>query len=155
MQSIQIIMIIFSIFMAHSLHEFGHVFFARLMNAQVNEISIGAGPIIYKRSTLTIRLGFFLGGYCNWGEKEFLNGFQISLIHLGGIIFNLVSASIFLLLMSSFSSKVIYPFLPFGLYSFALVVINGIPYKFALLKSDGWQVLEVIYFSIKSRLKKG
>ncbi|NDI35537.1 site-2 protease family protein [Chengkuizengella sediminis] len=149
-----IVVILFSVFLVHLLHELGHAFFAKLLNAQVNEISIGAGPIIYRKSTLTIRLGFFLGGYCNWEEKEHLKGFQISLIHLGGIIFNLVSASIVLLLMSSFSIGYGF-FLIFVLYSYALVIINAFPFKFVLIKSDGWQVLEVIYFSIKSRFNKG
>ncbi|MDP5274150.1 site-2 protease family protein [Chengkuizengella axinellae] len=143
-----------SVFLVHLVHELGHAYFAKLFGAKVNEISIGTGPAMIHIKKLTFRLGLLLGGYCYWEEKHNLSVVRISIIHLGGIIFNLISASFILMLMSTFQFPGYKDFLMFVLYSYALVILNGIPYRFGLIKSDGWQVIEIFVYWVKTCLKK-
>ncbi|MDX8361969.1 site-2 protease family protein [Cytobacillus sp. IB215316] len=150
----ELLYFLFIVTLVHLIHELGHAYFGANFKAKINEISLGMGPIIVATKTVSIRLLFFLGGYCFWEERHVLSNLKLSVIHLGGVIFNFITATIILLFIRLVPDHLYDMIILFILYSYFLVIINVIPYRFIKKKSDGWLVLEALYFAIRNRKKQ-
>ncbi|WP_214481385.1 site-2 protease family protein [Bacillus sp. SM2101] len=150
----ELLYFLFIVTLVHLIHELGHAYFAANFKAKIKEISLGMGPIIVATKTVSIRLLFFLGGYCFWEERHILSNLKLSVIHLGGVIFNFITATTILLFIRLVPDHLYDMIMLFILYSYFLVIINVIPYRFIKKKSDGWLVLEALYFAIRNRKKQ-
>ena len=78
-------------------HELGHFFIAKLFSVEVNEFSIGFGPLIFrwgKNKTKYSLRAFFLGGFVSFNEdRKFLDlsVFKRMFIVLAGPFFNFLA----------------------------------------------------------------
>lgn len=87
-----------------TIHELGHFFFAKLFKVQVNEMGLGAGPVLKKwergETKYSIRLIPILA-FVSLEEEENLKipKWQNLLIVLGGPIFNIITAIVLFIII--------------------------------------------------------
>ena len=81
-------------------HEYGHAFFVKIFGGHISKIEIGTGSPIVNIGHLRINKVFFLSGFCGYvDDANFCdNRFKLSLIAMGGVIFNTLTI-IFLILI--------------------------------------------------------
>ncbi|VDG97741.1 Uncharacterised protein [Lysinibacillus sphaericus] len=124
------------------IHENGHAFFVKIFGGQVFKIEIGIGDPLFNIGSLQVNKQFFMFGICrceyNSPDPTLLNEkIKLSLIALGGIIFNLLTIFI-LIVVKIYTSH--HHFLDGYFFSFTGILILSalIPVTyFTGYKSDG------------------
>lgn len=131
------------------IHEFGHAAFVILFGQEVKEISLGAGEVIFRIKKFVIKKNSWWTGFCAWGNIDSLAMYKKLLIYLGGIIFNLSTATIIWIF-----GDVQYAdwYRAFIFSSYFVALINILPFKFpgSGLESDGLACIQLL-----SSVKKG
>ncbi|WP_025783397.1 site-2 protease family protein [Sporosarcina sp. D27] len=124
------------------IHEHGHAFFVKIFGGKVYKIEIGIGDPLFKIGSLQVNKQFFMFGICR-GEYNspdstlLIEKIKLSLIALGGIIFNLATI-LLLIVVKMYTSH--HHFLDGYFFSFTGVLILSaiIPVTyFTGYKSDG------------------
>lgn len=129
------------------IHEVGHLLFGQLTGYSFVSFRIGQLTLIksdgqFKFARIDIP---GTGGQCLMDPPPYNDGdFPFMLYNLGGVIINLVSVPIFLLLPSE-----IFPFLVnafivnLGLTGILAAVINALPIKIGGMPTDGYNILSI------------
>lgn len=127
------------------LHEAGHVFAARTVNADYNLLSIGIGKKIYGKSFHTFQLSihrlFFLGGFSASYRKRTFNSREKIWISLMGPFTSALLAFVF------YFFHLIYPnnyFLLFSLFNCWLAIVNLLPLNIGGKQSDGYKIVQIL-----------
>ncbi|MGM8216069.1 site-2 protease family protein [Bacillaceae bacterium W0354] len=109
------------------IHEYGHVIFLKLFGAEIREIRFGTSDQkIFSLRKHTLYKGNFLYGRVDFVLNN-VSTYKDFLISAGGIIFNIVSASIvWYLMIIDYLPKII-PFRGFVLYSYLMAIYVMIP----------------------------
>lgn len=125
------------------IHEFGHAAFVLLFGKEVEEISLGDGEEIFRLKKFVIKKNSWWMGYCAWGNINALATYKKILIYLGGIIFNLSTATVIWIF-----GYVEYAdwYRAFIVISFFSSLINLIPFKFGSsnFETDGLQCIQLL-----------
>ena len=129
-----------------AVHELGHCIVAKLCGVQVNEYSIGMGPLLWQRQigeTLYSLRAFPIGGYCAMEGEEEDTGNERSfvrqkawkrfLILVAGAFMNFLTGVVILLVLYG------------GAHYFFTDQINGFAEGFPLEGEDGLMVGDVLY----------
>jgi hypothetical protein len=126
------------------IHEFGHVFFAKIFGAEIKKIVIGSGKTFLTLGKFEVKTMYFWFGYF---QADKLGNSKLAKIVtlLGGTIFNLASCLIIIILLYINiinNNNLIRLFIGFSLYT---IIAALIPIKyFNDTNSDGLQVCQVI-----------
>ncbi|WP_107840093.1 site-2 protease family protein [Metasolibacillus meyeri] len=125
------------------IHELGHAAFIILFGREVTEISLGVGEVIFRIKKFVIKKNSWWLGYCAWENIDSLATYKKLLIYLGGIIFNLSTATIIWIF-----GDVQYAdwYRAFIFSSYVMALINIIPFKFPSsgLESDGLACIQLL-----------
>lgn len=134
------------------IHESGHAFFIKLFGGKVHKLEIGIGDPLFSIGLVQVNKQFFIMGLCRGDSNVNQNEkIKLSLIALGGVIFNLIS--IFLLILIKVNTKH-HHFLDGYFFGFTSILILSalVPVTyFTGYKSDG-RVLIDIWKKRKSEL---
>ena len=126
------------------IHELGHVFFAKIFGAEIKKIVIGSGKTFLTLGKFEVKTMYFNYGYFQ-ADKLGNSKFKKVITLLGGIIFNLASCLIIIILLYiDILSKndLINIFIGFSLYT---IIAALIPIKYFNDKnSDGLQICRII-----------
>lgn len=126
------------------IHEFGHVFFAKIFGAEIKKIVIGSGKTFLTLGKFEVKTMYF---WCGYFEADKLGNSKLTKIVtlLGGTIFNFASCLIIIILIYIdiiSNNNLIRLFIFFSLYT---IILSLIPIKyFNDTNSDGLQVCQVI-----------
>lgn len=126
------------------IHELGHVFFAKLFGAKIKSIVIGSGRTSLAFGKLEIKAIYF---WCGYFTADKIGNSKLTKIItlLGGILFNIASCSIIILLfnLNVIGYNDLYNvFIYFSLFS---IVANILPINFFNnMNTDGLQICQII-----------
>ena len=125
------------------IHEFGHAAFVMLFGKEVNEIRLGNGEELFRIKKFVIKKNSWWSGYCAWGNIDTLATYKKLLIYLGGIIFNLCTATCIWIFGDVHYADWYRAFIA---ASYIAALINIIPFKFpsSKLESDGLQCVQLL-----------
>ncbi|KGR83198.1 site-2 protease family protein [Lysinibacillus odysseyi] len=125
------------------IHELGHAAFVILFGREVKEIRLGVGEDFFRFNKFVIKKSSWWTGYCSLGNIDSLATFKKLLINLGGIIFNLSTAT-FIWIVGDAQYADWYR--AFIVASYITALINIIPFKFpsSKLESDGLQCVQLL-----------
>lgn len=127
------------------LHEIGHAFAAKIVNADSIMISIGKGKrlkvIFLGRMQLVIYTAFFLGGLAESKRKTPYSPREIVWIAMLGPITNGMIAFLFYVLNEIYPNNYLQLFYWFNVW---LAVVNIIPFKLKDKYTDGYMIMQVI-----------
>jgi len=134
------------------IHELGHAAFVLFFGRDVKEISVGMGDELFRIKKFVVKKYNWWTGYCAWGNIDSLAAFKKLLIYLGGIIFNLITAT---LVWAYGDVQYADWYRAFIIASFFSALINIIPFKFPSLKfeTDGLQCIRLLSSLQKNVLK--
>ena len=121
----------------------GNAFFVKLFNGRIIKLSFGHGGPFITIGNLNINLLYFNSYSYNYSVNE-KKVYKPILIHLGGIIFNLIFGFMIWLSMSMKvveSNKVFYELFYVSIFSIA---INILPHKIGNINSEGKQICELL-----------
>lgn len=125
------------------IHEFGHAAFVILFGKEIEEISLGTGKEIFRIKKFVIKQSNWWTGYCAWENINTLPTYKKLTIYLGGIIFNLFTATVIWIF-----GTVEYAdwYRAFIVTSYLVAFINILPFKFSgsNLESDGLQCIQLL-----------
>lgn len=126
------------------LHEFGHAFAARTLQADHIIVSIGKGNILktigFKKIKIIIHAFFFLGGLAESNRKIPYKSPEIIFISIFGPIFNGIIVLLFYILSEMYPNNYFQLFFWFNIW---LAVINLIPFKIGERQTDGYAIVKV------------
>lgn len=125
------------------IHELGHAVFVVLVGGKVKEVSIGRGEEAFRFGKFVLYKSDWWTGFCAWEDIDSLAEYKQLLIYMGGIIFNLATATtVWILGDAQYADW----YRSFIVASYFMAVLNVLPiyYKNLNLKSDGLQCLELI-----------
>lgn len=127
------------------LHEFGHAFAARIVQADDITISIGKGKqlkiIGFKRTRLIIHTIYFLGGFAESTRNQPYKPREIVWITIFGPITNGIIAFLFYMLNELYPNNYLQLFFWFNVW---LAVVNMIPLKLKEKQTDGYLIMKLI-----------
>lgn len=126
------------------IHSLGHLFFAKIFGGQI-KLSLGKGKTLFSFGILEIRLLYFFDSECHYQQLKIDNKISHSLVHAGGIIFNIIAIVLVntAIYAGLFSKHIFfYQFVYFSVYYifFALLPIKYGKYHY----SDGKAILTII-----------
>lgn len=125
------------------IHELGHAAFIVLFGGKVTEMSLGRGEEAARFGKFVINKNSWWTGFCAWEDIDSFAKYKKFLIYMGGIIFNLATATaVWILGDAQYADW----YRSFIVASYFMAVLNVLPidYKNLNLKSDGLQCLELI-----------
>lgn len=136
------------------IHELGHAFFAKVFGAEITKICIGTGRKLLGFKKFEIRIGFCFGGECIFTYIKKNNIFSRILVHLGGVLFNAISAALlyFILILHLLPSTFITNI--FILTQVYMLILNLLPFTIKGLDTDGKLVLQLFKKEKFSKLLK-
>ena len=145
-QLINFVMYIIYIPIVIIIHELGHALFVVLFGKEVREIQLGFGKDLFRIKKFVVKRSIgWNGGYCSWENIDSLAWYKKILIFLGGIILNLVTATLVWIF-----GDVQYAdwYRSFIILSYFIAVINLFPFKFksniTKIESDGLQCIKLL-----------
>ena len=143
-QLINFVMYIIYIPIVIIIHELGHALFVVLFGKEVREIQLGFGEDLFRIKKFVVKrsMGWSVG-YCSWENIDSLAWYKKLLIFLGGIILNLLTATLVWIF-----GDVQYAdwYRAFIVVSYFIAVINLFPFKSNITKidSDGLQCIKLL-----------
>ena len=142
-QLINILMYIIYMPIVVIIHELGHAFFVVLFGKEVREIHLGFGEDLFRIKRFVVKKSVWSIGYCSWENLDSLTWYKKILIFLGGIIFNLVTATLVWIYGDANYADWYRAFIVF---SYFLAVVNLLPFKsnFTKIESDGLQCIKLL-----------
>ena len=125
------------------IHEFGHAAFVMLFGKEVKEIRLGDGEEIFRIKKFVIKKDSWWTGYCAWENIDTLATYKKLLIYLGGIIFNVSTATCMWIFGDTQYADWYRSFI---VASYVTAVITIIPHKYSgsKLASDGLQCVQLL-----------
>lgn len=133
-------------------HEIGHLLGARIVKADVFELSIGRGKSLVSFSSkslkINVRAFYFIGGEAKSKRKQPYKPLDIFLITIGGPLLNLLCAYLFYMLHTAYPSEFLGLIILFNLW---LGLVNLIPLKMSGKSSDGYVIFQAILKCVKIR----
>lgn len=123
-------------------HELGHAFFVKIFGGEIFSIGFGSGKKIFKVKKFYVGSKVVLSGRVYWENEKKFHLHQSILILLGGILFNVVSASLIW-----FYGNIQYADLYRGyiIYSYFMAFVSLLPFTFSDgVRSDGLQIIELL-----------
>lgn len=126
------------------IHSLGHLFFARLFGGKIKLI-LGRGRTLFSFKLFELRLIYFFDSACHYQQLKINNKFTHSLVHAGGIIFNVIS----IILVNSFIHLGIFPkhlfFYQFVYFSVYYIFYALLPVQYGDNHySDGKSIMTII-----------
>lgn len=84
------------------IHECGHAFFVKVFGGDIKNIHIGIGEPLFKRGNIIINKYFFMFGLAEFESTSLKinNKFTQFLIGIGGVLFNVISLVIVILIFN-------------------------------------------------------
>lgn len=123
-------------------HELGHLYAAKMVKANVIELSIGVGKTFIKIKRkgihITVRHFFFLNSYTSSYRQVPYLSYEKILISMMGPLFSLFLAMIWFIIYSFFGMILI--FYVFHLFNLWIGIINLLPFKIGQKESDGYTI---------------
>ena len=101
------------------IHEFGHVFIAKLLGAKNVKIIIGSGKVLLNTKFIEIRKYYFYYGFCYFENISDDSRWRNLLVYSGGFLANILSSCLLIYFVSNKHVKATvftYQFLYFSLY---------------------------------------
>lgn len=127
------------------LHEMGHAFAARIVNADLITVTIGKGKrfkrIGLKRTQIIVYSNFLLGGVAESIRNKPYNSFEVIWITIFGPILSGIIAFLFYILNEMYPNNYLQLFFWFNIW---LAVVNIIPFKIKGKQTDGYMIIKVI-----------
>ena len=124
------------------IHEFGHATFVMLFGKEVEEVSLGNGKEIFKIKKFVIKNNSWWIGYCAWENIDTMATYKKIIIYLGGIMFNLSTATLIWIFGNEEYADWYRAFI---VTSYLVAVINILPFKFSSnIESDGLQCIQLL-----------
>ena len=137
------------------LHEFGHAFAARVVNADDIIISIGKGKqckvIGFNRIQLIFHTVFFLGGLAESRRTEPYKKGELVWIAISGPITNALIAFLIYMLNEMYPNNYLQLFFSFNIW---LAVVNIIPLKVKEKNTDGYMIMKLIFWRSSKEKRK-
>ena len=143
-----------SIFLQVIIHELGHLFFGLMTGYKFLSYRIGSLMIIKKDNKFKLKKMSLMGtsGQCLMAPPNYNNGIPFLLYNLGGVIFNVISFVIFIVLYLNTSIFLIKTFsLVMAMVGLFYAIVNGVPLGLEV-NNDGYNVFlllknkEAIYY---------
>lgn len=126
------------------IHELGHAFFAKIFGGTIKKIIIGTGKTLFSIKNLEIRSVYF-GTSSFEAENMEKTKFSRIITLMGGIVFNVISC-IITLILCQFNVLVLNEFtLIFILFTINITAFNVFPIQYGDHLSDGMQIYKILY----------
>lgn len=141
-----------SYYLTMIIHEFGHYFFSKLFNYEVTihlgDSNNGKRNKLLSIGPVTIYKSFLIIGYCRYEEQpRNMTKLKNLLICAGGILFNLIAMSIFIILYFNCINKTVKDISGVLIFTnFVFIVISFIPkyYPIIGMDSDGLKIYKIL-----------
>lgn len=82
------------------IHEMGHAFFVWVFGGRFR-LMLGRGKQLFQKGPFSLHIMYFLDSFCDYAKLKRSNRLTHSLVHAGGILFNLASVLVLNLLISN------------------------------------------------------
>ncbi len=141
-----------SYYLTMIIHESGHYFFSRLFNFEVTihlgDSKNGKRNKLLSIGPVTIYRSFLIIGYCRYEEKpKNMTKLKNILICAGGILFNLITISVFIIVYLNCINKTVKNISGILIFTnFVFVVSNSIPIYSPIIKldTDGLKIYKIL-----------
>lgn len=146
MTTIQITFAIFFILPIVTLiHELGHVCIAKLLGCRIKRIVIGKGKSLLKLGCIEIRRFYFdFGWYETYDLADKKSGRVM--VHIGGVLFNLISLLVAVLLVYNNMIESHWTLRIFILTSTYVIIASLLPITYGGMNSDGKQIYQTVKY---------
>lgn len=139
--------IVISLFFIINIHEFGHYVFGKMAGYKL--ISFRIGPLCFTMENEKFKFMILkpkdYGGFCAMiPPKEEIEQYRHTIYYMGGILFNLISALIGILISFYTDGYIQLFFIVFSLISFFTGILNALPIMSGNNPSDGMIVWSII-----------
>jgi hypothetical protein len=126
------------------IHELGHSFFAWLFGGKFS-FSLGRGRRIFQKGPFILNSMYFLDAFCEYEQLRWNSRLTHSLVHAGGVIFNLGSVLVLNLLISQDILEPHPIFVRYSYFSVWLATFSLIPVDYGNGNySDGLSIYQVV-----------
>ena len=145
-----VLSILFAAYFQIIIHESGHLIFGLLTGYTFQSFRIGSFILVKDEGKLKLRRFQMAGtaGQCLMMPPEYSDDMPVVLYNLGGVIMNLLSSAICLLLYFFVfrNVRMISPLLVLtALLGFAFAAMNGIPLDMSLVANDGKNLVDILH----------
>ncbi|TFE02087.1 hypothetical protein [Jeotgalibacillus salarius] len=127
-------------------HQLGHSFFAKIFGGSA-EFSLGRGRRLFKFGKVSVHAIYFLDSFCKYTKLKYSNRFTNTLVHLGGVIFNIGSILLInLLIIQDIIGPDIF-FYQYAYFSLYFAAFSLLPVNFGGGKySDGYAAFRILKY---------
>lgn len=133
-------------------HQLGHSFFAIIFGGSAS-FSLGRGRKLFSIGPVDVHSIYFLDSFCEYTPLKWNNRFTHTMVHLGGVIFNIGSILLINLLIIN---NVIDPdifFYQYAYFSVYFAAFSLLPVSFGEKKySDGLAVVRILKYGERVQL---
>ena len=145
-----VLSVLFAAYFQIIIHESGHLIFGLLTGYSFQSFRIGSFILVKEDGKLKLRKFRLAGtsGQCLMAPPEYSDDMPVVLYNLGGVIMNLLSAAICLLLYYFIfrNVRMISPLLVLtALLGIAFAAMNGIPLDMSLVSNDGKNLVDILH----------
>lgn len=148
MKFLELILLMYIVYMVNVIiHEGGHLIFGLMTGYKFNSFRIFSVILIKQNGKLKIKNISLAGtgGQCLMSPPELIDGkMPYVLYNLGGVIFNVITSLIFIVIYSISLWKLLsLAMIMSAIMGFASALVNGIPMKVGDINNDGYNAVQL------------
>ena len=148
MKFLELILLMYIVYMVNVIiHEGGHLIFGLMTGYKFNSFRIFSVILIKQNGKLKIKNISLagIGGQCLMSPPELIDGkMPYVLYNLGGVIFNVITSLIFIVIYSISLWKLLsLAMIMSAIMGFASALVNGIPMKVGDINNDGYNAVQL------------